>query len=138
MLKSTNAERIYARRTVKPWSQAGEAAVPWLLPGIMALALLGWGAVALWGDTQRAWAILIVDFLFLSSLSAGLVVWPAIVLVSRGTWMGSTQRTALAGVVLLPFCVLLLIVLFLGITRLGALVRSRIGEFLVAQRARSW
>ena len=71
--------------------------------------------MALWGDTQRAWAILLTDFLFLSSLSAGLVVWPAIVLVSRGTWMGSTQRTALAGVVLLPFCVVILIVLFLGI-----------------------
>lgn len=94
----------------------GPSRIPWLLPGVLFLALLGWGAVALWGDTQRAWAILIVDFLFLSSLSAGLVVWPAIVLVSRGTWMGSTQRTALAGVVLLPFCLLLLVVLFLGIS----------------------
>src|SRR5512133_3484114 len=90
--------------------------IPWVLLGIVALAVLGWVAAAIWGDTRRAWAILIVDFLFLSSLSAGLVVWPAIVLVSRGTWMGSTQRTALAGIVLLPFCLLLLIVLFLGIS----------------------
>lgn len=89
--------------------------MPQLLIGVIALALLGWIAVAIWGDARRAWAILIVNFLFLSSLSAGLVVWPAIVLVSRGTWMGSTQRTALAGIVLLPFCLLLLIVLLFGI-----------------------
>jgi len=94
----------------------GRSRVSWVLLGVTALALLGWIAVALWGDTRRAWAILIVDFLFVSSLAAGLVVWPAIVLVSRGTWMGSTQRTALAGIVLLPFCVLLLIVLFLGVS----------------------
>jgi hypothetical protein len=87
----------------------------WWSGAVLLLALLGWGAVALWGDRQRAWAVLLVDFLFLSSLAAGFVVWPAIVLVSRGAWMGSTQRTALAGVVLLPFCLLVLVVLFLGL-----------------------
>ncbi len=40
--------------------------------------------MAIWGDTHRAWAILIVDFLFFVPLSAGLVVWPAIVLARRG------------------------------------------------------
>ncbi|MGE5296965.1 MAG: hypothetical protein ACM3VT_19250 [Solirubrobacterales bacterium] len=103
-----------------PWNRetilaAGRRRIPWVLLGIVVLAILGWIAVAIWGDTRRAWAILIVDFLFLSSLSAGLVVWPAIILVSRGTWMGTTQRTALAGIVLLPFCIVLLIVLFFGI-----------------------
>jgi hypothetical protein len=78
------------------------------------LALLMWVGVALWGDTRRAWAVLLVDFLFLSSLAAGLVVWPAIVVVSRGRWMGSTGRTALAGVVLLPVCVVILLVLAAG------------------------
>ncbi|MEN6333603.1 MAG: hypothetical protein ABFE01_05035 [Phycisphaerales bacterium] len=89
--------------------------IPWILLGIIVLAALGWVALAIWGDTRRAWGILIVDFLFLSSLSAGLVVWPAIILVSRGTWLGSTQRTALAGIALLPFCLLLLIVMFIGV-----------------------
>ena len=86
----------------------------WLLSLILLLALLAWIAVGIWVDTRRAWAVLLTDFLFLSCLAAGLVVWPAIVLVSRGTWMGSTQRTALAAVVLLPVCVVMLLVLILG------------------------
>ena len=88
--------------------------LPQILAAVMLLALLAWIAVAIWWDTQRAWAMLLTDFLFLSSLSAGLVVWPAIVLVSRGRWMGATQRTALAGVVMLPVCVLILLVLIVG------------------------
>jgi hypothetical protein len=85
-----------------------------VLVGIVVLATLGWIAVALWGDRQRAWGILLTDFLFLSCLSAGLVVWPAIVVVSRGRWMGSTQNAALAGVFLLPVCLVILIVLAAG------------------------
>ncbi len=86
-----------------------------LIPGaIVVLAVLGWIAVAIWGDTQRAWAVLLVDFLFLSCLGAGLVVWPAVVVVSRGRWMGSIQRSALSGVILLPVCLVLLLVLLAG------------------------
>ena len=48
-----------------------------ILAGIVVLAVLGWIAVAIWGDRQRAWGILLTDFLFLSCLAAGLVVWPA-------------------------------------------------------------
>jgi hypothetical protein len=55
-----------------------------------------------------------VDFLFLSCLGAGLMVWPAVVVASRGWWMGSTQRTALPGVLLLPVCIVILLVLLAG------------------------
>jgi hypothetical protein len=85
-----------------------------VLAGIVVLAVLGWIAVAIWGDRQRAWGILLTDFLFLSCLGGGLVVWPAIVVVSRGQWMGSTQNIALAGVLLLPVCLVILIVLAVG------------------------
>lgn len=85
-----------------------------ILLGIGVLAMLGWIAVALWGDRQRAWGVLLTDFLFLSCLGAGLVVWPAIVVVSRGRWMGLTQSVALPGVFLLPVCLVILIVLMLG------------------------
>jgi hypothetical protein len=85
-----------------------------ILAGILILAILGWMAVAIWGDRQRAWGALLVDFLFLVCLGAGLVVWPAIVVVSRGRWMGSTQRAALPGVFLLPASLVILIVLALG------------------------
>ena len=88
--------------------------LPHILAVVMLAALLAWIVTAVWWDAGRAWAVLLTNFLFLSSLSAGLVVWPAIVVVSRGRWMGSTQRTALAGVVLLPVCVLILLVLILG------------------------
>lgn len=88
--------------------------LPQILVAIILLSLLAWIAVGIWGDTRRAWAVLLTDFLFLSCLAAGLVVWPAIVLVSRGAWMGSTQRTALAAVVLLPVCVAILLVLIVG------------------------
>jgi len=85
-----------------------------ILAGIVVLAVLGWIAVAIWGDRQRAWGILLTDFLFLSCLAGGLVVWPAIVVASRGQWMGSTQSTALSGVFLLPVCIVILIVLAMG------------------------
>jgi len=84
------------------------------LAAILILAVLGWIAVAIWGDRQRAWGILLTDFLFLSCLGGGLVVWPAVVVASRGQWMGSTQGTALPGVFLLPVCLVILIVLAVG------------------------
>jgi hypothetical protein len=92
----------------------GRPLVPVILAGILVLAALGWIAVAMWGDRERAWGILLTDFLFLSCLSAGLVVWPAVVVVSRGRWMGATQNTALRGVFLLPACLVLLVVLAVG------------------------
>ncbi len=85
-----------------------------ILAGITVLAALGWIAVAIWGDRQRAWGILLTDFLFLSCLGGGLVVWPAIVVASRGEWMGTTQNIALPGVFLLPVCLVILIVLGAG------------------------
>ena len=85
-----------------------------VLAGIVVLAVLGWIAVAIWGDRQRAWGILLTDFLFLSCLAGGLVVWPAVVVASRGQWMGSTQNTALPGVFLLPVCIVILVVLAVG------------------------
>ncbi len=88
--------------------------LPVILAGIVLLAVLGWIAVAIWGDRQRAWGILLTDFLFLSCLGGGLVVWPAIVVASRGEWMGTTQNIALPGVFLLPVCLVILIVLAAG------------------------
>ncbi len=83
---------------------------------LVLLAVLGWIAVGIWGNTRRAWAMLLTNFLFLAPLSAGLVLWPAIVIASRGKWMGSTQRTALAAIVLLPVCIVMLIVLIPGVS----------------------
>ncbi len=86
-----------------------------LIPAVfLILAVLGWMAVALWGDRERAWGILLTDFLFLSCLAGGLVLWPAIVIASRGEWMGSTQNTALSGIFLLPACFVILVVLAIG------------------------
>jgi hypothetical protein len=86
-----------------------------VLMGIVLLAVLAWIIVGIWGNPRRAWAMLLTDFLFLAPMSAGLVLWPAIVVASRGKWMGSTQHTALAAIVLLPVCIVMLGVLILGV-----------------------
>ncbi len=88
--------------------------LPVILAGIVVLAALGWIAVAIWGDRQRAWGVLLTDFLFLSCLGGGLVVWPAVVVASRGRWMGTTQNAALPGISLLPVCLVILVVLAVG------------------------
>jgi hypothetical protein len=89
--------------------------LPPIAAAILALAVLGWIAAGIWGDSRRAWAMLLTDFLFLAPLSAGLVLWPAIVVASRGKWMGETQRTALSAIVLLPVCIVMLGVLIPGV-----------------------
>jgi hypothetical protein len=61
--------------------------LPRVLSVILLAALAMWIVVAIWGDTRRAWAVLLTDFLFLSPLSAGL---------------------------LLPVCILILLVLVIG------------------------
>jgi hypothetical protein len=104
-----------SRFVLSSWSHVRTLPVSFLIPaGIVVLAVLGWIVVAIWGDRERAWGVLLTDFLFLSCLGGGLVVWPAIVVASRGQWMGSTQNIALAGLVLLPACFVMLVVLACG------------------------
>lgn len=61
----------------------------WLL---VALAGLVVWAVTLPANPPQAWRALLVNFLFFTSLAAGLVTWSPIVLLSHGKWPGDLER----------------------------------------------
>jgi len=59
---------------------------------------LAWLLVLQAGDHGRAWRSLLINFLFFSSLSGGLVVWPALVRTCNGTWHLTLERCAFAAI----------------------------------------
>lgn len=65
-------------------------------------------------DSSRPWRALLINYLFFTSFSAGLIVWPAIVIVSEGEWMGSLERFCRAGLVFSVPSVIILAVLWYG------------------------
>jgi len=88
------------------------AAAAWLV-----LALLGaggWLACAALLDRAQAWRALLVNFCFFTPLAAGLVAWPAVVMLSRGRWLGPVQTDALAGLAVAPVSLLALLALWAG------------------------
>jgi hypothetical protein len=59
-------------------------------------------------DPARAWRALLINFLYFTSLSAGLVTWSAIVIAANGRWAGQAERIAWTGIgFLLPSFVIL-------------------------------
>lgn len=72
----------------------------WL--ALSALGLAGWLACVMRGDPTPAWRALLVNFVFFTPLAAAMVVWPAIVMLSRGRWMDGQRRDGLAGIVMAP------------------------------------
>ena len=93
------------------------------LAGTLLWTLLALGGCALWlfflngADAGRAWRSLLINFLFFSSLSGGLVVWLAVVGSCDGRWHLPLQRLAAAGIVFSIPSVLALIVLWIGSPR---------------------
>ena len=81
---------------------------------VFVLGLAGWTACVLRGDPAQAWRALLVNFIFFTPLSAAMVVWPAVVMVSRGQWMGSLKQSALAGIVMAPLSLVAFGTLWLG------------------------
>jgi hypothetical protein len=82
--------------------------------------LLAIGGAALWlfllngSDPLRAWRSLLINFLFFSSLSGGLVVWLAVVGTCNGRWHLHLERTAAAGMAFSIPSLLALVVLWIG------------------------
>lgn len=78
------------------------------------VGLAGW-ACSLWtAQEPRAWRMLLISFLYFTPLAAGLVVWPAIVLLCRGTWTAGLERRALAGVAFAPVSLVTFAALYLS------------------------
>lgn len=63
-----------------------------LVMGLAAWAVFGWS-----GEAGRWWRSLLVNFIFFTPLAAGLVIWSAVLLVTRSGWHGSLESRALAG-----------------------------------------
>ena len=86
--------------------------IVWLL-----LALggsLAWIFLLQGGDPGRAWRSLLINFLFFSSLSGGLVVWPAVVRTCNGRWHLEVERLAAGGVAFALPSLAALVVLWIG------------------------
>ena len=83
-------------------------------------AFLALGGVLLWlfllngADGVRAWRSLLINFLFFTSLSGGLVVWLAVVGTCKGRWHINLERAAAAGIAFSIPSVIALIVLWVG------------------------
>jgi hypothetical protein len=81
---------------------------------VFAAGLAAWFVFGLNREPDRAWRALLVNFLYFSGLASGLAVWPAIVIASRGCWMGPIERTALAGASFAPVSLAAFGALWLG------------------------
>ena len=65
-------------------------------------------------DPARAWRSLLINFLFFSPLSAGLVVWPVLVRTCNGRWHLELERLASAGIAFSIPSLLALVLLWVG------------------------
>ncbi len=93
--------------------QAAKASPAWTLlwAAILIAGLAGW-IVSIGADTPRAWRALLINFAFFACLSAGMMVWSAIVTVAQGRWMKDLERTALAGIAFAPVTIVALAALW--------------------------
>lgn len=73
-----------------------------------------WLLYALRLDPPHAYRALLVNFIYFAPMACGMVVWPAVVMISQGRWMGAIERTALAGVAMGPVTILMFALLAMG------------------------
>jgi hypothetical protein len=64
---------------------------------VAAAGLAGWLLAFTISDTARVWRALLVNFLYFTNLSAGLVMWSPTLVLTRGNWAGRLERVPLAG-----------------------------------------
>jgi hypothetical protein len=82
--------------------------------------LLALGGIALWvvslqgADVTRAWRALLINFLFFTSLSGGMVAWPAVVRTCNGRWLYGIERLPASGIAFALPSIIALIVLWMG------------------------
>ena len=84
----------------------------WLLLAVAGVG--GWVFLMNGPEYGRAWRSLLINFLFFSSLSGGLVVWPALVRTCNGRWHLRVERLAAAGITFAVPSVLALVALWVG------------------------
>lgn len=72
----------------------------WLL--VFGAGLGGWLGYMLTVDTSRAWRAVLINFCYFTPMAAGLVTWPAGVMLANGKWDRRIERMGLAGVAYMP------------------------------------
>ncbi len=65
-------------------------------------------------DPARAWRALLINFLYFTPLSAGLITWSAIVIAANGRWAGPAERLAWTGLGFLIPSLIVLVALWIG------------------------
>jgi hypothetical protein len=83
---------------------------------IFAVGVAGWFFYVFYGDADRAWRALLVNFIFWTPLATGMIVWPAVVVVSQGKWAKPLERTAFASLYFAPVSIAAFIALWIGHT----------------------
>ncbi len=82
---------------------------------LLAAGLLAWLLLLLsGGDTPRAWRALLINFIYVTPLAAGLVTWSAIVIAANGRWAGQAERLTWTGIGFLVPSFLILFGLWIG------------------------
>lgn len=87
-----------------------------LLGIIFVFGLAGWLNCVFYGDEARAWRALLINFIFFTPLTSGMIVWPAIVIASQGIWAKPLERVAFASLLFAPLSIAAFIALWLGST----------------------
>jgi hypothetical protein len=99
-------------RAARTAPRGGRWTVVW--SALLVAGAAGWFALSQGADPARAWRALLVNFLFFTPLGAGMVLWPAVVMVSHGGWSRPIERWAMAGLVLAPVSLAVFAALCLG------------------------
>ncbi len=82
---------------------------------LLAAGVILWLVLLLSGaDNARAWRALLINFLYFTSLAAGLVTWSAVITASKGRWAGRAERLAWTGIGFLVPSFIILIALWIG------------------------
>lgn len=82
---------------------------------LLAAGLLAWLLHLLSGnDAARAWRALLINFIYVTPLAAGLVTWSAIVVAANGRWAGQAERFCWTGIGFFVPSLLILFGLWLG------------------------
>jgi len=84
----------------------------WII--VTAAGLAGWLIAFTISDAARVWRALLVNFLFFTSLSAGLLMLSPTIVLARGNWAGRLEGMTLAGLAFALPSVLVLAALWAG------------------------
>jgi hypothetical protein len=87
--------------------------------------LAGWIVCVAAGDADRAWRALLINFIYFTPLAAGMAVWPAAAMASRGRWAKTIEQPALAGVAFAPVSLLTFAALWFGRTHWAGWMRYK-------------